>query len=331
MDTLRLGLGAILSQKQSDGKYHPVAFESRALHGAEANHHSTNLEFLAMKWSIEHFQIYLLGRCFRVCTDNNLLTYFLTSPNMDAMKQRWINKLAKYDFSLEYQKGKNNTVANALSRIKEERRSDEEADKLLECVSMIPGDETSVKICEEEECDQKPESPMLYAMSSVAMKAIFDNLTSGAGRRAELEYSTDSTIHDEADSVEISVRSARLNSRMHVTNWAEAQWEDPEIEAIMDWCWLNRKKSEPWTQQLLKFKTCLASNKNTPTGKSLLRNADWLTLCGGLLYHWYTPKYQVDKVKCFVVPRAHRWTSINGFHHDVGHQGKKRTESFISD
>ena len=34
-DALKLGLGALLSQKQSDGRYHPVAFGSRALHGAE--------------------------------------------------------------------------------------------------------------------------------------------------------------------------------------------------------------------------------------------------------------------------------------------------------
>ena len=61
---------------------------------------------------------------------------------MDAMKQRWINELAKYDFSLEYQKGKNNTVADALSRISKECLSDEEAEKVLEVVPMIPGDDT---------------------------------------------------------------------------------------------------------------------------------------------------------------------------------------------
>ena len=247
------------------------------------------------------------------------------------MKQRWINELAKYDFSQEYQKGKNNTVADALSRIKEEQLSDEEADKFLKFVPMIPGDETVVKIFKEEVCDQKPESPAPYTMSLAAMKAIFHNLTSGAGRRAELEYNVDSPIHNEADSIKVSVKSARLNSQMHVTNWAEAQQEDPEIKAAMDWCWLNRKKSEPWTQQLLKFKSHLGPNKNTRTGKSLLRNADRLTLCGGLLYHRYMPKYQVDEVKCFVVQRAHRRTAINGCHRDAEHQGKKRMESLVSD
>ena len=122
MDTSKLGLGAVLSQKQSDGRYHPVAFKNRALHGVEVNYHSTKLEFLAMKWSIKHFQTYLLGCHFKVHTDNNPVMYFLTSPNMDAMEQRWINELAKYDFSLKYQKGKNNTVADALSRMKRLRR-----------------------------------------------------------------------------------------------------------------------------------------------------------------------------------------------------------------
>ena len=213
--------------------------------------------------------------------------YFLTSPNMDAMKQRCINKLAKYDFSLEYQKGKNNTVADALSRIKEERLTNEEADKFLKFVPVIPGDETVVKIFEEEGCGQKPESPTPYTMSSAAMKAVFDNLTSGAGRRVELECNVDSPIYNEADSIEVSVKSARLNSQMHVTNWAEAQWEDPEIRAAMDWCRLDRKKSEPWAQQLLKFKSHLGPHKNTPVGKSLLRNADRLTLCGGLVPQIY--------------------------------------------
>ena len=61
---------------------------------------------------------------------------------MDAAKQRWINKLAKYDFSLEYQKGKNNTVAEALSRISKECLSYEEAEKVLQTVIIIPRDDS---------------------------------------------------------------------------------------------------------------------------------------------------------------------------------------------
>ena len=84
-------------------------------------------------------------------------------------------------------------------------------------------------------------------------------------------------------------------------------------------------------EQLAKLKSRLGSKKNTPEGRSILWNADKLTLSGGLLYYRYKPKYQIEEVKHFVVPRVHRRTAIDGCHHDAGHQGKNRTESLISD
>ena len=60
MDASKEGLGAVLSQKQSDGRYHPVAFRSHSLTLSEKNYHSSKLEFLALKWSVtEHFKEYL--------------------------------------------------------------------------------------------------------------------------------------------------------------------------------------------------------------------------------------------------------------------------------
>ena len=56
---------------------------------------------------------------FVVCTDNNPLTYIFSSTNLDAVGQRWVARLASYNFSLEYQKGKDNTVADFLSQMNE--------------------------------------------------------------------------------------------------------------------------------------------------------------------------------------------------------------------
>ena len=128
-------------------------------------------------------------------------------------------------------------------------------------------------------------------MSSKAMKAVFHNLTSGTGKRAEQEYDTDSATHHEVDSIKVNVKSARLSNLMHVTDWVEAQCEDPGIKATMDWCCLNKKKSEPWMEQLAELKSRLGSKKNTSEGRSILQNADKLTLSGGLLYYRYKPKY----------------------------------------
>ena len=71
-DTSKEGLGGVLSQKQADRHYHPVAYGSQALTAHEKNYHSTKLEFLVLKWAImEHFKEYLLYQPFLVRTDNN--------------------------------------------------------------------------------------------------------------------------------------------------------------------------------------------------------------------------------------------------------------------
>ena len=116
MDASKEGLGAVLSQKQEDGWFHLVAYGSQALTTHEKNYHSAKLEFLALIRAItEHFKEYLLYQPFLVKTDNNPLTYIMTTPNLDVTGHKWVSALAKYDFQLEYQKGRDNAVADALS------------------------------------------------------------------------------------------------------------------------------------------------------------------------------------------------------------------------
>ena len=97
-DALHLGLGVVLLQCQEDGKYHPVAFGSCTLLLVEMRYHSTKLEFLAMKWGITHFSLYLMGKKFRVRMDNNPLIYFTMSLNLDVMKHQLIGELAPRTF-----------------------------------------------------------------------------------------------------------------------------------------------------------------------------------------------------------------------------------------
>ena len=63
----------------------------------------------------EHFKEYLTYTPFVVQTDNHLLTYVLTMPNLDATGHRWVGTLASFQFELEYQKGADNGVADTLS------------------------------------------------------------------------------------------------------------------------------------------------------------------------------------------------------------------------
>ena len=89
----------------------------------EQRYHSNKQEFLALKWAVtEQFHEYLSPygknrKEFVVRTDNNPLPYIFSSANLDAAGQRWVAQLASYNFALEYQKGKDNTVANFLSHL----------------------------------------------------------------------------------------------------------------------------------------------------------------------------------------------------------------------
>ena len=66
---------------------------------------------------MEHFEEYLPNQSFLVRTDNNLLTYIMLIPNLDAMGHWWVSALAWFNFELEYQKGCDNTVVDALSQV----------------------------------------------------------------------------------------------------------------------------------------------------------------------------------------------------------------------
>ena len=112
------GLGAVLYQKQEEGT-RVIAYASRALTASEANYAPHKLEFLALKWAVtDKFKEYLYGgNWFEVYTDNNPLTYILSTAKLDACGQRWVADLANFNFTLHYKPGSTNTVADALSRI----------------------------------------------------------------------------------------------------------------------------------------------------------------------------------------------------------------------
>ena len=110
-------LGAVLLQTQ-EGKERVIAYASRGLNSAERHYPAHKLEFLALKWAVtDKFHDYLYGNKFVVKTDNNPLTYVLTSAKLDATGHRWIAQLANYNFDLEYRAGRLNLDADALSRI----------------------------------------------------------------------------------------------------------------------------------------------------------------------------------------------------------------------
>ncbi len=110
------GLGAVLYQEHPEG-LRPVAFASRRLSSPEQRYPVHQLEFLALKWAVvDKFHDYLYGAKFTVRTDNNPLTYVLTTAKLNATGHRWLAALATYDFDVKYRPGRANIDADLLSR-----------------------------------------------------------------------------------------------------------------------------------------------------------------------------------------------------------------------
>jgi hypothetical protein len=71
---------------------------------------------LAIMHALAKFRQYLVGARFVVKSDHNSLKYLLEQKDLNERHQKLVSKIQAYDFDIEFVKGKNNVVANALSK-----------------------------------------------------------------------------------------------------------------------------------------------------------------------------------------------------------------------
>jgi len=115
-DASKHACGAMLSQDHN-GTQLPVSYASRAFTKGESNKSTIEQELTAIHWAIVHFRPYLYGKKFLVRTDHRPLTYLFSMKNPSSKLTRIRLDLEEYDFEVEYLRGKENFVADALSRI----------------------------------------------------------------------------------------------------------------------------------------------------------------------------------------------------------------------
>jgi hypothetical protein len=123
-DASGYAVGACLSQDQGDG-LRPIAYLSKKMNEHEMNYPVHEQELLAIVAALTTWRQHLHSCPFtlRVLTDHHSLQWLKTQPNLSRRQQRWVELLAEYDFTIEYQEGKKNVVADALSRRPDHRPS----------------------------------------------------------------------------------------------------------------------------------------------------------------------------------------------------------------
>ena len=117
-DACGKGLGAVLSQCQSDGILHPVAYASRSLSSVERNYSVTNLETLAVVWAMQHFRAYLYGHEVTVVTDHSAVKAVLGAPSLSGKHARWWLKVfgsGVKDVHIVYRPGRDNDRAETTT------------------------------------------------------------------------------------------------------------------------------------------------------------------------------------------------------------------------
>ena len=92
---------------------------------------------------------------------------------------------------------------------------------------------------------------------------------------------------------------------MHITNWATAQKEDSELDAVLQW--LEAKKKTD-------LRTLLGEHASSEKGWIIWRNCQNFTVLQGTLYLCSMPKGENEDLLLFMVPKAHQTAALNGCH-----------------
>ena len=127
------------------------------------------------------------------------------------------------------------------------------------------------------------------------MQAVLDGATVGTSQRAEKENPT-IIEGDQQLEKEMQVTARQVLVEMHVINWAAAQKEDPELNAVLQWL-ESRKKADLRTF----LRECITSKE----GWMVWRNCQNFTSLQGTLYLHSTPKGENEDLLLFIVPKAH--------------------------
>ena len=128
-DASDVALGAILFQVDEVGNPCPIIYASRTLKGAELAYYTTEKELLAIVWALQKFRSYIMGGKVIIRTDHKALTFLKTCKLLSGRLTRWTMAIQDYDISIEHCSGKNNLVADTLSRLPEQENAAKMAHK----------------------------------------------------------------------------------------------------------------------------------------------------------------------------------------------------------
>ena len=119
VDASSVGAGAVLLQSGADHIDHPVCFFSRKFNSAQRKYSTIEQETLALVLAIQHFEVYLGSTVHpvKVYTDHDPLKFLSRMYNSNRRLMRWSLLLQPFNLQIVHIRGKDNIIADALSRV----------------------------------------------------------------------------------------------------------------------------------------------------------------------------------------------------------------------
>ena len=114
-DASRISIAAVLGQFY-EGIFHPICYVSRKITPAESRYSISELEALSVIYAVRKLHRFLAGVHFIIQTDNSPITVIQSGVHRNDRIYRWSLILQNYTFSIEHIKGKDNILADTLSR-----------------------------------------------------------------------------------------------------------------------------------------------------------------------------------------------------------------------
>jgi len=110
-DASGVGIGGVLMQ---EGK--PIAYFSEKLHGPVLNYSTYDKELYALVRSLETWRHYLWPKEFVIHSDHESLKYLRSQNNLNRRHAKWVEFIESFPYIIKHKKGKDNVIADALSR-----------------------------------------------------------------------------------------------------------------------------------------------------------------------------------------------------------------------
>ena len=119
VDASDVAAGAVLLQEGDDGVDHPVCYFSRKFNNCQRNYSTIEKECLSLILALQHFEVYVTASNLPIVvfTDHNPLTFLHKLKGKNQRLLRWSLMLQEFNLDIKHIKGKDNLIADCLSRI----------------------------------------------------------------------------------------------------------------------------------------------------------------------------------------------------------------------